>query len=332
MEINNIKNKLSPKFFFVSLGVIISLIVSVASFLVLLFESLNKKFPDVLNSVYQYGYNSYEYESIRTSLATLIIFFPIFFIISRLWNRESKKEISGHDLTLRKWMIYLILFLASLLIAIDLIALVNYFVSGEITIRFIFKVLGALVVGSLVNFYYFSVLKIEDLSLPRIKKINILYYIISFSLVFGLIVFGFLIMGSPSKQRAWRLDERRMGDLQSIQWQIINYWQQKERLPVSLSDLSDPISSFYLPKDPEFEKGKNYEYFVKSEVSFELCATFSEEIQKEWQENYNNTFISQPDTTSPSFIGGVSEVWDHGRGRTCFSRTIDKEIYPSFKK
>ena len=75
-------------------------------------------------------------------------------------------------------MIYLILFLASLLIAIDLIALVNYFVSGEITIRFIFKVLGALVVGSLVNFYYFSVLKIEDLSLLRIKKINILYYII----------------------------------------------------------------------------------------------------------------------------------------------------------
>src|SRR5680860_355057 len=93
METNTQNQTLTPRFFFISLGVLVSLITSVSSFLVLLFEVLNKKFPDVLNSVYQYGYNSYNFEAIRASLATLIIFFPIFIFLSYLWNKEMKKGV-----------------------------------------------------------------------------------------------------------------------------------------------------------------------------------------------------------------------------------------------
>lgn len=122
--------KLTPGFFFLSLGVIVTLITSVTAFLNLIFETLNKKFPDALNSTYTYGYNTYDTEGIRVALAILIIFFPVYLVTSYFWSRASRKELSHVDSIIRKWMIYLIIFIASILIAIDLVSLVQYFVSG----------------------------------------------------------------------------------------------------------------------------------------------------------------------------------------------------------
>ena len=90
-QTNVIKSKFSVGFFFLCLCVLITLITSVVSFLNLVFETLNKRFPDVLNASYQYGYSTYEYESIRMALATLIIFFPVFIVISYFWRRFSKE-------------------------------------------------------------------------------------------------------------------------------------------------------------------------------------------------------------------------------------------------
>lgn len=331
--------KLTPRFFFISLGVLVTLITSVSSFLILFFEALNKKLPDALNSVYQYGYNSYNYETIRASLATLIIFFPIFMVMSYLWNRESREDIGFYNLILRKWMVYLILFLASLLIVIDLVTLVRYFVSGEITSRFILKISGALFVGLIVDFYYSLKMKNINFNSDKSKKWGFVCGIISTIIFLGLIVWSFSVMGSPKEQRAWRLDEKRVNDLQNIQYQVINYWQQKEKLPEKLTDLSNPISGYSLPVDPEFEKGNIYEYMAKENLSFELCATFTADMQKGWQENnYGGVMPLYKETSDialssyPYPGGGMNDSWDHKQGRTCFSRTIDKDIYPPFEK
>jgi hypothetical protein len=338
----NIKNtKLTPKFFFISLGVIVTLITNVSSLLVLFFESLNKKFPDALNSIYQYGYNSYDFETIRVSMATLIIFLPVFIFISYLWVKESKEDSNHTNMILRKWMIYLILFLASLLIIIDLVTLVNYFVSGEITTRFIFKVLGTLIIGSLIDYYYFISMKTESLNFSKIKKLSLICGTIFVLFVVGLIVWSFSIIGSPVKQRAWRLDDRRVNDLQNIQYQIINYWQYKQKLPNNLSELSNPMSGYSLPVEPEFEKGRVYEYIPKNDLSFELCATFTAEMPKGWQEgNYVNVsgpiFREGEIKTDMEALypagSGLNESWSHDIGRTCFSRTIDKDMYPPIKE
>ncbi len=335
-----IKNsRLTPRFFFISLGVIVSLITSVASFLVLLFETLNKKFPDALNSVYQYGYNSYNFETIRASLATLIIFFPIFLIVSYLWLRESKEDIGQQNLILRKWMIYLILFLASLLIVIDLVTLVKYFVSGEITARFIYKVTGALIVGFLVDYYYSLKMSNMSFNSQKSKRGGMILTIISILLFLGLIIWSFVIMGSPKEQRAWRLDEKRITDLQNIQYQVINHWQQKEKLPATLFELPNPMTGYSLPVDPEFEKGLSYEYIIKDKLTFELCATFQAEMPKGWQEGYYGgispmyrEMSSDIAVSSAPYPSGVNDSWDHQVGRTCFTRTIDKDIYPPFEK
>jgi hypothetical protein len=339
-QITEQKPKLSPRYFFLSLGVLVTLVTTVTSFLNLAFETLDFKFPDALNSVYQYGYSSFNYEGARMAIATLIIFFPIFLVLVRYWRKTAEETLGRVDAGIRKWMIYLVLFLSAVAVAVDLVTLVKYFVSGEITTRFILKVAVTLVVALYVGMFFIFELKGK-------KKfwgfpMGTTSAIKSSVLVLALIIWSFFVIGTPGQQRAWRLDDRRVQDLQSMQSQVINYWQQKEALPEKVSDLSNPLSYYSLPVDPEFEKGKTYEYKKTSDLSFELCAIFSADMPKGWVENKGGGMVPYPtmmegrDTSvSYPYPGpgyGANDSWDHKVGRTCFERTIDKDLYPPYPK
>lgn len=346
MEIQQILHPNKPKmgigFFFLSIGVLASLITTVASFLNLLFATLDKKFPDVLNASYQYGYNTYDFESIRSALSTLIIFFPVFLVLSYFWKKVYNSGVSSIDEIIRKWMLYIILFLSSLVIIIDLVTLVRYFIAGEITNRFIFKVLGTLLVAVFVGVHYIFELKKKEKFF--VFSVGITSAIKSTAWVILLIWFAFSVMGSPFEQRKLRLDDRRIQDLQRIQWQVVNFYQQKEKLPESLEALKDPISGYALPVDPEFQKGINYEYAVldAKALKFKLCATFALPIPEGWNElnSYDGVrplpgYAEGKDIASYAYItppSGVNESWKHEAGYTCFERTIDKEIYKPYPK
>ncbi len=336
MDTNITRSRFNVGFFFLCLGTLVTLITSVVALINLIFETLNKRFPDVLNSSYQYGYSTYEYEGIRMALATLIIVFPIFIAVSYFWRKFSRAGLGEIDEVFKKWLIYIILFLSTLIVAGDLVTLVRYFLSGEITSRFILKVVTVLIVAGLVGSYYIWTLRQRPDS-PS-SKTSLIYAIVGAILVIGAISYSFAIIGSPTKQRLLRLDDRRVGDLQNIQYQVINYWQQKEKLPAKLQDLASPLSGYSLPVDPEFEKGKKYEYAAKGPLEFELCATFSLPMPQGWREYSNGSYpmyekfdgaVSRP---YPYPVPGTNESWDHQEGRTCFSRTIDKDMYPPYPK
>jgi hypothetical protein len=341
--INNFKEnqpKLSIGFFFLCLGTLITLITSVVSFLNLVFGTLDKQFPDVLNASYQYGYNTYDFEGIRIALATLIIFFPVFVIVSFFWKRHIKKGIGHIDEIIKKWLVYLVLFLSSVVTAVDLVILVKYFVSGEITSRFVYKVITVFIVAILVGSYYY-ILEISHCGDKLKKNLGIIYSIVGILLVLTAVIYSFSVIGSPQKQRLLRFDDRRVSDLQNIQYQIITYWQQKEKLPEDIKDLASPLTGYSLPVPPMFDKGEKYEYLVKykNALTFELCAEFSLPMPKGWREGsyYGGEMMPMMDkgvtsTIYPSPIGGANESWDHQAGRTCFERTIDKDIYPPFSK
>jgi hypothetical protein len=333
METN--KPKLSASFFFLCVGLLITLTTSVVSFLNLVFSTLEKRFPDVLNSTYQYGYSTYDYESIRMALATLIIFFPVFLVVSYFWSKFTKGELGAYDEVVKKWVMYIILFLSAVVTMVDLVALIRYFISGEITARFILKVLVTLLVAVLVGVYYILFMK------GSFAKLNLVFGVLSSVIVLLAVSYSFMIMGSPFKQRMLRLDDRRVNDLQSVQYQVINYWQQKEKLPEKLSDLVSPLSGYSLPVDPEFEKGKNYEYELKDakKLKFALCAEFSLPMPKGWREYGGSDAVPMPYFSEKAYVssvyppmGGTNESWDHETGRTCFERTIDKDMYPPFPK
>lgn len=129
------------------------------------------------------------------------------------------------------------------------------------------------------------------------------------------IVAGFFIVGSPFEERIRRFDDRRVQDLQNIQSEIINYWTSKESLPNTLSDIRDDIRGIVIPKDPE--TGGEYEYIIRGNLTFALCATFSRASES------MNSSTPKP-VRDPYYTG---ENWEHSEGRVCFERTIDPDIY-----
>ncbi len=335
MENTSHGTKVTPQFFFFSLGVLVSLVVVVASFLNLAFETLNAQFPDILNGAYTYGYNTYEYSGMRTGVAMLIIVFPVFLILSTFWNKLASAALFHGNLVIKKWMLYLIVFLSSCIIITDLVTLVNYFVSGEITTRFVLKVAVTLITAVLVGGYYLTFLMDEKFE----KRIRMYACILASVFILTGIIYAFSVMGSPMKQRQYRMDNRRVTDLQSVQYQVINYWQQKEKLPESLDELKNPLSGFSMPVDPQYQKGFVYEYTKTGKMSFSLCATFSLAMPQGVSEYpsyggvYMDVGVREPAVSAVApYPGGVNDSWNHEAGRTCFSRTIDPDMYPVFPK
>ena len=217
----NIENKIktAPKDFFVFIGSMIALYASAVSLLNLLFEIINASFPDALN----FSYDRFS-SGMRWSIASLLIVFPIYIFLSWFINKDLTDNPLKKNLGIRKWLTYLTLFVAGVTIITDLIMLINTFLGGEITARFAFKILAVLIVAGAAFTYYLYDLR-RDVG-QKSSKMKMLVWAVSFG-VLASIVGGFFIMGSPLTLRMKRFDERRVNDLQNIQYQIVNYYQRK---------------------------------------------------------------------------------------------------------
>jgi hypothetical protein len=211
--------------------------------------------------------------------------------------------------------VYLTLFLAAIAIIVDVVQLIYNFLRGELTTSFFLKILVVLIVAVTVFGYYLWDARRKAGVATQIPKM--LAWSV-FVVVLGTIVGGFFIVGSPAHQRDIRLDNQRVSDLQMIQSETVNYWQQKNVLPTKPSDLQDSISGFATPVDPE--TSAEYEYIVKGDLSFELCAIFKSE---------SVGAVGNGGMTKPVRVSGdpYSENWTHTAGRVCFKRSIDPELY-----
>lgn len=319
METTSQKPKTSPKDFFINLGIVAALYMGVISILNLLFDVINRVFPDLL-SPYVDPYAG----TIKWTIASLAIVFPLYLWLSWLFNRDVKNNPEKQELSVRKWLVYLTLFIAGVAIAIDLIVLINTFLGGEITTRFLLKVFTVAIVLGIVFGYYLS-----DIRGRFIESSGRKYFAWGASLFVVLsVAVGFFVMGSPQTQRLIRFDETRVNNLQMVQSQIVIYWQQKQVLPKTLSDLKDPISGFIIPTDPA--TGVSYEYSATGKLSFQLCAAFSRDTVALVISKTVPVLAAYP---YGDYVGDASnENWQHGVGRVCFDRTIDPERYPPLKK
>lgn len=324
------KPKTTARDFFVHLGVVATLYTAAISLLQLLFQVIDYAFPDRLA-----GYGDPYSTGIQISVAVLVVVFPLYLFLSWLLARGEYAAPERREVTVRKWLLYLTLFVAGIAVAVDLITLVRFFLGGEITTRFTLKVLAVLIVAGGVFGYYLVDLRRSDARTAGKGKIAAWVAAIA---VLVSIVGSFFIMGSPMTARAKRFDATRVSDLQNIQWQVVNSWQQKGQLPATLSDLEDSISGYRVPKDPETDAAYTYKA-GEEEASFSLCATFirstiGEKDAMRGRGAYDGGGGYYP--SSPIAIGGyysigTGESWEHDKGSHCFQRTIDPERYPSRK-
>lgn len=304
-----------PRDVFLHLLAMVALYWSAISVITLCWQYINYWFPMPLE--YSYGFSG----AIRFAVASLIIVFPVFLLVSWFLNSLYKKEAEVRESKIRKWLIYLTLFVAALVIIGDLIFTVNTFLGGEFTTRFILKAFSIIVVAGVIFWHY-----LDDVRRP-VSSPNAKYFgMVSAVVVLALVVGAFFIVGSPKTARQQQLDQQRVSDLQGIQWQVVNYWQRKQVLPNTLADLNDPISGYLIPVDPETKLP--YEYAVKDAIAlkFELCANFALPGSVDGRGNVK--------TLMPAAYPyeGLSSAFDHTAGRVCFERTIDKQFYPPLPK
>ncbi len=305
-----------PRDVFLHLLGMVALYWSAVSFITLCWQYVNYFYPDVLN----YGYYDFS-GSIRFAMASLIIVFPIFLIVSWFLNKIYAKESAVRESKIRKWLIYLTLFVAALVTIGDLVYIINTFLGGDLTARFILKAFSVLVVALVIFGYY-----LDDVRRNAPSKLGKYFLLVSALVVITFIVGAFFIVGSPKTARLQQFDQQRVNDLQSIQWQIVNYWQRKGELPQMLTDLNDSISGYMVPVDPETKLPYEYVSSVNPVLpSFELCATFNSDSAK--QPNVKSMPVPYP-----VYDGINSQTWDHTAGRVCFKRVIDQQLYPPLNK
>lgn len=310
-----------PKDVFLHLFSVILLYFSAINVGVLLYQIINIFFPDLLTD---YVPDPSMYRGpLRWALATLMVVFPVY--VWSVWylNREYIRDSGKRELKTRKWLLTFTLFVAALVIVGDAVAVLFRFLDGELTTRFALKVITILAISSSVFTYYFWALKPIEFTRPSWIR----WFpktVIALLAVF--VAVGFFQAGSPASERLRKFDQRRIADLQSIQSQIIYHWQKKDALPSSLEALTDTISGYKSPRDPQ--SGNPYEYTVKEDLVFELCAQFEAEGQSE-----ATMPVQYRKGPEPIPVGKepYMENWNHAVGKTCFTRTIDPELYRETK-
>ncbi len=283
------------KDFFLNLGATISLYTVVISLVNLLFTVINTAYPQINN--YYYGSST-----ISWPVAVLVIFTPILMVL--MWNL-GKSYTTEQPSTIHKWLTYITLFIAGLVVAGDLVSVLYHFINGdELSTAFLLKALTLFVVSGALFGYYLT--DIRGKLTPQLRK---MWRIASIVIIIGSIILGFAVLGSPRTQRLFKYDEAKINDLMSLGSSVQSYYSQKAVLPKNLTELS-ALNYYYVQNDPQ--SGKPYEYNVKSATTFEVCAEF----------NKDSAAKTDPRSLSyaPSYPYGTN--WTHPAGRHCFEQSV----------
>ncbi len=154
------KSRTSPKDFFLNLLSIAALYTSAGSFVALIFQYINVLFPDILEFGNYTDSSRIAYSVIRFAISALVVSFPLYLGTMWFMNKDYLMNPEKRDLKIRKWLVYFTLFAATIIIMGDLIALINTFLGGGLTARFILQVFTVFaVVGSIFAYYLFDLRK-----------------------------------------------------------------------------------------------------------------------------------------------------------------------------
>jgi hypothetical protein len=297
------KPKISVKDFFLNLGATIALYTVVISLINLLFTVINNAYPKITNAYYYAGTSS-----ISWPVAVLVIFTPILILLMWLLEKQYMVEPERKDSGIHKWLTYLTLFIAGLVIAGDMIMVLYYFIDGqELDTAFLLKCLVLVIVTGALFGYYIS--DIRGKLNSRSRKI---WRVVAILIVIVSIGWGFSVLGSPRTQRLIKYDAQKINDLQMLNSYVQSYYQMKGTMPESIADLS-LVQYSQIPNDAQTGNSYEYKLIGQSAKAYELCAEFNKDTK-----DPKTPVISYP-------YGDVS--WVHPAGHYCFKLAIPVNQY-----
>ena len=110
------------------------------------------------------------------------------------------------------------------------------------------------------------------------------------------------LAGSPDAQRAARMDERRVQELQRIEAAVQAHVRQYDALPERLAGLGEATDRDLSLADPATTQA--YGYVVEGPDRYRLCAVFDTDSRQQGRRSH------------------VPEGWAHPAGMHCFQRRI----------
>jgi hypothetical protein len=274
----------------------------------LLFAGIERAFPDPAF----YERWSAGLRGVRGSTAAVLIAFPVFLLVARhigaALAREPEKRASG----VRRWLTWLTLFLAALVLIGDLVVVVTQALSGELAMRFVLKSAVVFAIAGMVFGHYFAGMRSDEAEgpppAPRTGWIARLAAV-AVPLAAAL---GLWMSGSPVVARSYAIDDRRARELQETQAAINQYYSQFGVLPDSLGTLRGPNPGTPVPDLRDPVSGEPYEYRVLEARRYELCATFERKSAED----------------GAQVRGMYGDFWRHPAGRTCYTLVVPARPAP----
>lgn len=98
----------------------------------------------------------------RWSTAAVIIGFPVFFLLARYVNKQIELNPFKRLSPVRRWLTYLTLFFASATLLGDITTLIHNLLGGDLTIRFVLKILVVAAIAGSTFAYYLLDLRKEE--------------------------------------------------------------------------------------------------------------------------------------------------------------------------
>ena len=123
----------------------------------LLFDFIDRAFPDPAHGTY-YG----TWDSQRWSTAAIIIAFPVFFFMAWHIGEQIKHNPFKRLSPARRWLTYMTIFIATAALLGDITTLIYNLLGGDLTIRFLLKVLVVAVIAGSAFTYYLLDLRKEE--------------------------------------------------------------------------------------------------------------------------------------------------------------------------
>ena len=132
-----------PREAFYFIAAFACLYVSVVSLVVMLFNLVDIAFLDDEADKYS---RDFLYSTVHSALSTLIVFAPLFFVLTGLIRRETRRGMLIAGGAVERWLTYLTLMIIFLTVLIDAANLIYWLLEGELSTSLGLKALTLLVV------------------------------------------------------------------------------------------------------------------------------------------------------------------------------------------
>jgi hypothetical protein len=127
----------------------------------LIFDIINLTFPDAAQEGANYA--TYVRQSMRWSISSLIVAFPVFLYLSWTTDREVARDPVKRASRVRRWLTYLTLFASACALIGDVTTVVYNALGGELTIRFVLKVVTVGLIAGTAFVYYLRDLRQDEM-------------------------------------------------------------------------------------------------------------------------------------------------------------------------